>query len=154
MTDMTKAIYFDMDGTIANLYGVEGWLACLETSDPTPYKVARPLVNMNMLALLLNRLQAEGYHIGIVSWLSKSGTVEFNAEVIIAKRMWLKNHLPSVYWDEYKIVPYGTPKHSIVEYADGILFDDEIQNRVNWTGTAYDVNNIIEILKGLCWPLG
>ena len=23
---MTKAIYFDMDGTIANLYGVNGWL--------------------------------------------------------------------------------------------------------------------------------
>ena len=50
---MTKAIYFDMDGTIANFYGVEGWLACLETSDPTPYKVARPLVNMNRLARLL-----------------------------------------------------------------------------------------------------
>jgi hypothetical protein len=149
MTDMAKAIYFDMDGTIANFYGVEGWLACLEASDPTPYKVAEPLVNMNRLAHLLNRLQAEGWHIGIVSWLSKCGTVEFNAEVIIAKRMWLKNHLPSVYWDEYKIVPYGTPKHSIVEYADGILFDDEIQNRTNWTGTAYDVDNIIEILKGL-----
>jgi hypothetical protein len=146
---MTKAIYFDMDGTIANFYGVPNWLTCLETSDPTPYKVARPLVNMKVLARLLNRLQAEGYHIGIVSWLSKCGTENFNAEVIIAKRMWLKNHLPSVYWDEYKIVPYGTPKHSIVEYADGILFDDEIQNRANWTGTAYDVDNIIEILKGL-----
>ena len=23
---MTKAIYFDMDGTIANFYGVDGWL--------------------------------------------------------------------------------------------------------------------------------
>ena len=146
---MTKAIYFDMDGTIANFYGVEGWLTCLETSDPTPYKVARPLVNMNTLARLLNRLQAEGWHIGIVSWLSKCGTDEFNAEVIIAKRMWLKNHLPSVYWDEYKIVPYGTPKHEIVEFGTGILFDDETPNRVNWTGTAYDVDNIIEILKGL-----
>ena len=146
---MTKAIYFDMDGTIANLYGVPNWLGHLVANDPTPYEVAKPLVNMSHLARLLNRLQAEGYHIGIVSWLSKSGTVEFNAEVIIAKRIWLKNHLPSVYWDEYKIVPYGTPKHSIVEYADGILFDDEIQNRANWTGTAYDVDNIIEILKGL-----
>jgi hypothetical protein len=63
--------------------------------------------------------------------------------------MWLKNHLPSVYWDEYKIVPYGTPKHEVVEFGTGILFDDEIPNRNNWTGTAYDVQNIIEILKGL-----
>ena len=23
---MTRAIYFDMDGTIANLYGVDNWL--------------------------------------------------------------------------------------------------------------------------------
>jgi phosphoserine phosphatase len=27
---MNKAIYFDMDGTIADLYGVSGWLADLE----------------------------------------------------------------------------------------------------------------------------
>ena len=146
---MTKAIYFDMDGTIANFYGVPNWLEYLAANDPTPYRVASPLVNMNHLARLLNRLQAEGWHIGIVSWLSKCGTVEFNAEVIIAKRMWLKNHLPSVYWDEYKIVPYGTPKHEIVEFGTGILFDDETPNRENWTGTAYDVDNIIEILKGL-----
>ena len=26
---MTKAIYLDMDGTIANLYGVDGWLDCI-----------------------------------------------------------------------------------------------------------------------------
>ena len=26
---MTKAIYFDMDGTIADLYGVDGWLDSL-----------------------------------------------------------------------------------------------------------------------------
>ena len=149
MTDMTKAIYFDMDGTIANFYGVPNWLECLAANDPTPYKVARPLVNMNALARLLNRLQAEGYHIGIVSWLSKCGTEDFNATVTATKVEWLNRHLNSVHWNEIKIVPYGTPKHEIVEFSTGILFDDETPNRVNWTGTAYDVNNIIEILKGL-----
>ena len=28
-----------------------------------------------------------------------------------------------------------------------ILFDDEAKNRNNWTGKAYDVQNILEILK-------
>jgi hypothetical protein len=149
MIDMTKAIYFDMDGTIANFYGVPNWLEYLVANDPTPYKIARPLVNMNMLARLLNRLQAEGYHIGIVSWLSKSGTEDFNATVTATKVEWLNRHLNSVHWNEIKIVPYGTPKHEIVEFGTGILFDDETPNRVSWTGTAYDVNNIIEILKGL-----
>lgn len=146
---MTKAIYFDMDGTIANFYGVENWLDYLIASDPTPYRVARPLVNMNSLARLLNRLQADGWHIGIVSWLSKSGTDEYNEIVTATKREWLNRHLHSVKWDEIVIVPYGTPKHEIVEFGTGILFDDEVRNRVNWMGRAYNVQNIIETLKGL-----
>ena len=146
---MKNAIYFDMDGTIANLYGVENWLDYLIASDPTPYAIAKPLVNMNRLARLLNRLQAEGYHIGIVSWLSKNSTEAYDNAVTLAKAHWLDRHLHSVHWDEIKIVPYGTPKQNVVEVVGGILFDDESKNRENWTGTAYDVENILEILKGL-----
>lgn len=146
---MAKAIYFDMDGTIANFYGVENWLDYLIASDTTPYRVAKPLINMNSLARLLNRLQAEGYHIGIVSWLSKCGTETYNAETTATKMDWLNRHLHSVHWNEVKIVPYGTPKQEVVDVVGGILFDDEVQNRTNWIGTAYDVDNIIEILKGL-----
>ena len=146
---MTKAIYFDMDGTIANFYGVEGWLACLEMSDPTPYRVARPLVNMSYLARLLNALHKDGWHIGIISWLSKGGNAEFNEAVTATKMEWLNRHLKSVNWDEVVIVPYGVPKHEMVRFANGILFDDECRNRENWIGTAYDVDNIIEVLKGL-----
>jgi len=146
---MAKAIYFDMDGTIANFYGVENWLNYLIASDPTPYRVAQPLVNMNSLARLLNRLQAEGWHIGIVSWLSKCGTETYNAETAATKMDWLNRHLHSVHWNEIKIVPYGTPKQEVVDVVGGILFDDELPNRTNWVGTAYDVDNIIEILKGL-----
>ena len=146
---MEKAIYFDMDGTIADLYGVENWLEDLINSEPRPYKVATPLVRMNSLARVLNRLQREGYSIGIVSWLSKSGTQEYNREVTKAKKEWLYTHLKSVSVNEIHIVPYGTPKEKVVDKPKGILFDDEKQNRKNWSGTAYDVNNIIEILKAL-----
>ena len=146
---MKNAIYFDMDGTIANLYGVENWLDYLIANDPTPYAVAKPLVNMNRLARLLNQLQAEGYHIGIVSWLSKNSNELYDNKVTLAKVKWLNRHLHSVRWNEIKIVPYGTPKQEVVDVVGGILFDDEIGNRANWIGTAYDVENILEILKGL-----
>jgi len=63
-------IWFDMDGTLADLYGVENWLPMLRASDPTPYMVARPLVNLSALARVLNRLQREGYEIGVISWTS------------------------------------------------------------------------------------
>lgn len=146
---MTNAIYFDMDGTLANLYNVPNWLEKLQNEDATPYIDATPLVKLNVLARLLNRLQANGYTIGIVSWLAKNGTTEYNAKVTTAKNTWLNTHLASVQFDEVIIAEYGTPKEEIVSNPYGILFDDENANRDAWKGIAYDVNNIIEVLKGL-----
>lgn len=146
---MMKAIYFDMDGTIADLYGVENWLENILQRNIRPYKEAKTLVRMASLARLLNKLQRQGYIIGVVSWLAKNSTQEYNERIVQAKVNWLHKHLPSVQWNEVHIVEYGTPKEEVVKYNTGILFDDEEQNRNNWTGIAYDEKNIIEILKGL-----
>ena len=142
-------ICFDMDGTIANLYGVENWLEMLINHNPAPYEKADTLVNMNSLARLLNNLQKKGYKIGIVSWLSKIPNSDYDMKVTNAKKKWLSTHLKSVKFDEIHIVAYGTPKSSMVNFPKGILFDDESNNRNEWKGTAFDVDNIIEILKGL-----
>ena len=146
---MTKAIYFDMDGTIANLYGVENWLENLRAENPMPYEKALPLLKLNQLAKILNNLQKKGWSIGIVSWLSKNSSENYDLEVTKAKNKWLKSHLKSVKFDEIKIVPYGTPKEKIVNFPKGILFDDELKNRENWKGKAFDEKNILEILKAL-----
>lgn len=138
-------INFDMDGTIANLYGVDGWLDDIINEDARPYRIAEPLVNLSVLARYLNRLQKIGYEINIISWLARDSRKEYDVKVIEAKMTWLKIHLKSVKFDNIHIVPYGTPKESI---EDGILFDDEQRNRENWKGVAYDVNNILEVLKG------
>ena len=114
--------------------------------DATPYKIARPLIRMQSLARVLNRLQREGYKIGIVSWLSKNGSEAYGEAVAEAKREWLAKHLASVHFDYIDIIAYGTPKQN---GRDGILFDDEEPNRNNWNGIAYDVNNIIEVLRTL-----
>lgn len=141
-------IWFDMDGTIADLYGVENWLPMLRASDPAPYMLAKPLVRLSALARVLNRLQAKGYEIGVISWLSKTGTPRYNAEVTAAKYAWLAKHLPSVDFDEIHIVPYGTPKQIFAKPND-ILFDDEKPNREAWTGKAFDADNIMGVLKNL-----
>lgn len=142
-------IWFDMDGTIADLYGVENWLPMLRASDPTPYLVARPLVNLSTLARMLNKLQKQGYEIGVISWTSKTGTPDYNAAVTAAKYAWLSKHLPSVDFDEIHVVPYGTPKQVFAHSDNDILFDDEAKNRENWTGLALDVTDIIGALKAL-----
>lgn len=149
---MTRAIYFDMDGTIANLYGVENWLDNLMNEYTKPYREAKAMVNMRALGRELNRLQAEGYVIGVVSWLSKNGTDEYGERVAKAKREWLARHIGAVEWDEVHIVKYGTPKYKVVNIPNGILFDDEERNRKEWAlgnGLAFGVENIVEILKGM-----
>lgn len=146
---MMRTIYFDMDGTIADLYGVGNWLDYLMNENPLPYEIAKPLIRLNVLARLLNKLQRKGYRIGIISWLAKTNTTEYNEKVTATKKMWLKTHLKSVQFDEINIVPYGTPKETFCKTEFDILFDDEEPNRNNWTGQAFDANNILEILKGM-----
>ena len=146
---MARTIFFDMDGTIADLYGVENWLDFLIASDSLPYEIAKPLIRLSALARILHRLQDEGYRVGIISWLSKNSTPEYDAKVTEAKKNWLKTHLPSVKFDEINIVPYGTAKEKFAKTEKDILFDDEEKNRQNWTGEAFGVENILEILKGL-----
>ena len=141
-----EIINFDMDGTIANLYGVEGWLDDLINEYTRPYEIAKPLLNLSVLARELNRLKRIGKTLNIISWTSKSGSAEYNERVKIAKLKWLAKHLPSVKWDNIFIVPYGTPKNEI---SRGILFDDEIGNRTAWGVGAYDVDNILGVLRAV-----
>ena len=142
-------ICFDMDGTIADLYGVENWLADLQNENARPYKKAAVMLNMNTLARTLNKLQKQGYEIGIISWLAKTSTADYDKKVTAAKMEWLKKHLASVKFDFVKIVPYGTDKNIVNTCKADILFDDEEQNRRNWRGTAHNVENILGTLKSL-----
>lgn len=143
---MEKVINFDMDGTLNLFYDVEGWLDDLINHNPRPYAIAKPSCNFSILARYLNKLINNGYKIRIISWLSKENNEEYNAIVAQTKIEWLNKHLPSVEFDEIIIVPYGTPKYTL---SSGILFDDEELNRIGWGEGAYDVDNIIEILKTL-----
>ena len=143
---MTKKIYFDMDGTIADLYAVEGWLDCIINGNEYPYIAAKPMVNMQVLARRLNTLRAKGYEICIISWLAKGANEEYNTKVAQAKKTWLAKHLASVHFDEIHIVEYGTPKNTL---GNGVLFDDEENNRTMWGANAYTPDKIMQILKAL-----
>lgn len=146
---MKKVIWWDMDGTIADLYAVENWLSFLRSYDPAPYVEAKVMHNMSLLARYMNKVQAMGYEIGVISWLSKTSTAEYDQAVTAAKIEWLRVHLASVHFDKIHIVPYGTPKQSFMVTENDILFDDEDKNREAWEGEAFTPNQILKVLKAL-----
>jgi 5'(3')-deoxyribonucleotidase len=141
-------IWFDMDGTIADLYGVKGWLDMLIAYDETPYAVAKPLVNLNTLAKLIHKAQRNGFEVCIVSALSKNSTPAYDEKVKTAKMGWLKKHLASVKFDEIRFVPYTFTKND-VNTGNDILFDDEERHLTAWTGTAVHASKIFQTLKAI-----
>ena len=141
-----KIINLDCDGTWIDLYGVDNWLTDLINEQTRPYEEAKPLVNLSLLARILNKLQRQGYEINIISWTSKNSTIQYHEAVKEAKIKWLKKHIPSVKWNHLYIVPYGTPKQTL---SSGYLFDDEEKNRLNWGEGAMPETNLINNLKNL-----
>lgn len=148
---MRKMIVFDMDGTIADLYGVKGWLDDLQAEKTRPYDEAEPMYNMEELVDLLNRLREIGWMIAVTTWLAKDATKEYNKAVTKAKKKWLaKYNFP---YDEIHCVKYGRTKADCTRHkADfQILIDDNKKVRDGWTlGTTvnaqFDITNFLKAL--------
>ena len=148
-------ICFDMDGTIADLYGVEGWLEMLREENARPYEIARPMWNMAELNEVLKMLQMNGVEIRVVTWLSMNSTEDYKEKTRQAKLEWLKNQ--GFPFDKFHGIAYGTTKaNAIRKYLElgeqAILIDDNAKIRQGWNmGETIDptTENIIDILKAL-----
>lgn len=148
---MNKTLVFDMDGTIADLYGVENWLPMLRSEDATPYEIAAPLYNMLLLTSILRVLQNDGWRIVVTTWLAKDSTKAYDKKVKTAKLNWLDRY--NFPYDEIHLVKYGTTKANCTRKHGGfqILVDDNEKVRQGWTlGDTINANeNIIPYLQRL-----
>lgn len=141
---MKKTLVFDMDGTIADLYNVNGWLEDLQAENTRPYEEAKPMYNMDKLARLLNLLKRKGWEIVVTTWLSKGGSKEYNNKVRQAKKEWLAQH--NFPYDEIHLVKYGTTKANCTRKKQGyqVIVDDNEKVRKGWTlGHTIDANKNI-----------
>lgn len=146
-----KVLVFDMDGTIADLYSVDGWLDMLRNENPMPYVLAKPMYDMDILADILLMLKASGWKVVVTSWLAKESTKEYDEMVRKAKREWLeKYNFPC---DDIHIVKYGTTKANCTRKLGGyqVLVDDNENVRNGWhLGETINANeNILEKLVDL-----
>lgn len=148
---MDKIVVFDMDGTLADFYGVDGWLEDLRAENTRPYEVAAPLFSMVSLKRQIRQLKALGWVFEVVTWGSKQSTEEFLNRTESAKLNWLKRYGLLDEMANVQVVPYGVPKHQL---ASGILFDDNQEICSAWEnagGTAVNVSehNLLAALKEL-----
>lgn len=130
MNKTSKALIFDMDGTIADLYNVEGWLEKLRAEDASPYRDAKPMYDMDTLGVILDIFRGLGYRIMVVSWGSMNATREYNREVKRAKLDWLNYH--GFPYDEVHVIKYGTPKQNFIKDDISILIDDNDEVRASF----------------------
>lgn len=148
---MNKTLVFDMDGTLANFYGVDGWLEDIRNENTRPYDIAKPLYNMEVLNAILDLLRAQGWSIAITTWLAKGSTKAFDDMVRASKIAWLQKYNFS--YDEIHLVRYGTTKANCTRKNGGvqILIDDNEKIRKGWhLGSTIDANkNIIDELINL-----
>lgn len=149
---MTKMLVFDMDGTIADLYGVEDWLTDLRAERTRPYEIAEPLYNMAEMAKTLTALKANGWKVCVTTWLAKDSTKTYDNKVRTAKKEWLKKY--GFPYDEIHLVKYGTTKADCTRRKGGyqVLLDDNEGVRKGWTlGSTVDAanENVLNYLEGL-----
>ena len=150
-----KMLCFDMDGTIADLYKVKGWLKALREFNPTPYRVAEPMWDMDELALLLMEFQKMGIQINIITWFSKESNPSYDHQVRKAKIDWLRHY--DFPFDHFYGVSYGVRKSDVIkqwlgENETAILIDDNLEVRKDWNvGATIDPTScdILEVLRGL-----
>lgn len=141
---MKKILVFDLDGTIVDFYGVNGWLDYLMNEDTTPYEIAKPLYNMKTLNATIKKLKMNGWKIVVTTWLAKDGSIDYNNRTRKAKIDWLAKY--GFEYDEIHLVKYGTTKANCTRKKGGfqILVDDNEKVRKGWTlGNTINANENI-----------
>ena len=68
---MLPTIALDLDGTLANMYGVKGWLEALQAHDASPYFDAGELADTDIINALIELYKDAGGHVCVVSWTAK-----------------------------------------------------------------------------------
>ena len=149
---MNKTIYFDMDGTVADLYNSIGWLDKVENQETGAFVNLAPMVDMEELGNVCKNLQAQGWTIGVITWLPMRASELYETECSEEKHLWISKHMP--YVQEMYCQSYGTPKQYAPKHNSDImvLVDDNKEVRQMWENnrnrlTIDATKNIIEELK-------
>lgn len=153
-------IVFDMDGTVADLYGRENWLKEIRNEE-LDFSTLKPLVNMDAIEKDIKEKSYSGeIKFVIITWSPMNCSQEYHLKVSRQKQEWVERHMP--YISEFYCLPYGVPKQDapIRRTEKMYLLDDNSEVIEMWrteeqkmgvlVSDVYDVNEAVyDILIGL-----
>lgn len=127
---MTK-IFFDMDGTIADLYSQENWLESILAEDADLFGYLPNMYTYDEMVKL--KEEFPNCVLEIITWTPMNGSNEYCAEVARKKATWIQMVYPGIF-TKINVLPYGVPK----QYANTnksnkmILVDDNPEVLAMW----------------------
>lgn len=129
---MTKKIFFDMDGTIADLYNEENWLPRLQSESKGLFRNLKPMHDKDKLTKVLNDLIELGFEIEVITWTPKNVSQDYVKIVEEEKREWIEENFPII--KNIHCLAYGIPKQK-ANYKKSkleILVDDNLEVVEKW----------------------
>lgn len=147
-----KTIYLDMDGTFYNLYGINGWLEELLNESKNIFTKGQCLYNINELKNALAKVK-EKYNLGIITWTPRKCRKTYIGNTAKQKYKWLRQNELINYFNEIKIVSYGTEKYTLMGENDILIDDDkrniEKCNEYGKNGILTNGKDLIKILENI-----
>ena len=127
-----KKIYFDMDGTIADLYGTNDWLNLLLSESKNLFRNLKVMHDKAKLTKIMQDLQNLGYEIEVITWTPKNVSEEYIQIVAEEKKEWIAEHFPMI--EKVHCVGYGIPKQNVLNTRERtqILVDDNLEVAEMW----------------------
>lgn len=129
---MTKKIYFDMDGTIADLYNAENWLEMLLAETKGLFRNLKTMHDKTQTTKAIERLIGLGYEVEIITWTPKNVSNDYIKIVEQEKKEWIAENFPMI--EKIHCLGYGVPKQNAVKTREKIqiLVDDNLEVNEMW----------------------
>lgn len=134
-------IFFDMDGTMVDLYGVKKWLSMLRQERTTPFSIAKPLYDVDVLHDVLQNLHNLSHIKLFICTKTPPGSPRYTVAVQNAKLQWLDKYNLLHYFNKVIFCPYRGEKfvhcHPYTKNSYNVIVDDDVRQVTNFSMHLY-----------------